>query len=145
MAKKGDRAVLEPQAKRRYADGYNLSSIGVLLKVSVTSLKRWKDATKVPGQAMDEWDRARSQKRGNIERLKDLFEGQLAYIEDLHPSDRKTGMADILSKFGALLERWDKMEKAQRVANDVDKVIKKAGLTSETADDIRRQILGIGA
>ena len=145
MATKGDKAVLAPQAQRLYAEGYSLSSISDQLGVSVTSLKRWKDDTKAPDQPMDEWDRARSQKRGNIQRLRDLFEGQLAYIEGLNAGDRSAPMMDTLSKIGSLLERWDKMEKAQRVADDVVKEVKKAGLTSETADEIRRQILGIGA
>jgi len=145
MATKGDKAVLAPQAQRLYTAGHNLSSISDQLDVSVTSLKRWKDDTKAPGQPMDEWDRARSQKRGNIQRLRDLFEEQLAWVEELHPSKRSSKTMDTLSKLGSLLERWDKMEKAQRVADDVDKVIKKAGLTKDTADEIRRQILGIGA
>lgn len=145
MANKGDKAILAPQAQRLYTEGHNLSSISEQLGVSVTSLKRWKDATKDPNQSMDEWDRARSQKRGNIQRLRDLFEEQLAYVEELHPSNRSSKTMDTLSKLGSLLERWDKMEKAQRVAEDVVKEVKKAGLTSETADEIRRQILGIGA
>lgn len=145
MASKGAEAVLAPQARRLYVDGHNLSSIANQLDVSVTSIARWKDKTKVPSQTMDEWDRARAQKRGNIQRLRDLFEEQLEWIEELHPSKRDSKLMDTLSKLGSLLERWDKMEKAQRVANDVDKVIKKAGLTRDTADDIRRQILGIGA
>jgi hypothetical protein len=37
------------------------------------------------------------------------------------------------------------MEKAQRVAEDVVKEVKKAGFTDETANDIRNRILGIGA
>ena len=40
MAKKGDRAYLEPQAQRLYADGRSLSDISGLLGVSVTSLAR---------------------------------------------------------------------------------------------------------
>lgn len=145
MASKGDRAVLEPQAKRLYADGYTLSAISDHLDVSVTSLKRWKDDSKDPKQDLDEWDRARAQKRGNIQRLRDLFEEQLLYVEELHPSDRSSKTMDTLSKLGSLLERWDKMEKAQRVAEDVVKEVKKAGLTSDTVEEIRRQILGIGA
>ncbi len=145
MANKGDKALLAPQAQRLYAEGHTLSSISEQLGVSVTSLSRWKDATKSPGQPMDEWDRARSQKSSNIQRLRDLFEEQLEWIEELHPSKRNSKLMDTLSKLGSLLERWDKMEKAQRVANDVEKVVKKAGITSATADEIRRQILGIGA
>lgn len=145
MAAKGDKAVLAPQAQRLYADGQNLSAIASQLGVSVTSLARWKTETLVPGQAMDEWDRARSQKRGNVQRLRDLFEDQLVFLEGQNARERTAPMMDTLSKLGSLLERWDKMEKATRVADDVVREVKKAGLTSETADEIRRQILGIGA
>ncbi|MBL4901096.1 MAG: hypothetical protein JKY62_00400 [Desulfocapsa sp.] len=145
MANKGDKSILAPQAQRLYAEGHNLSSISDQLGVSVTSLSRWKDDSHDPKQPMDEWDRARTQKRGNIQRLRDLFEGQLSYMEELHPSKITSSLMDALSKMGALLERWDKMEKAQRVADDVVKEVKKAGITSDTANEIRRQILGIGA
>jgi hypothetical protein len=145
LASKGDKGYLEPQAMRLYADGNSLSSIADQLGVSVTSLSRWKSDTKDPNQDMDEWDRARSQKRGNIQRLRDLFEEQLLHLETTPPSKRTAPMMDTLSKIGALLERWDKMEKAQRVAEDVVKAVTKAGITPETADDIRRQILGINA
>lgn len=145
MAKKGDKALLAPQAQRLYADGHNLTSIGEQLGVSVQSLSDWKNATKKPGLDLDEWDRARDQKKGNISRLRDLFEDQLAYLEELHASARSSAMMDTLSKLGSLLEKWDKMEKAQRVADEVEKVVVKAGLTSETAEDIRKQILGISS
>lgn len=145
MAKKGDKNVLAPQAQRLYAEGHNLSSIADLLGVSVTSLSRWKEETKMPAQELDEWDRARAQKRGNIQRLRDLFEDQLLFCENTSARDRSAPMMDTLSKIGALLERWDKMEKAQRVADDVVETVKKAGgLTAETVDDIRNKILGIG-
>lgn len=144
MASKGDKSFLEPQARRLYADGHSLSSIEVQLGVSVTSLSKWKKETHMPGQDMDEWDRARSQKRGNIQRLRDLFEEQLFYLEGLSARERTAPMMDTLSKMGSLLERWDKMEKAQRVAEDVVKEVSKAGLTPDTVEDIKRQILGIG-
>lgn len=145
MATKGDKAALGPQAQRLYADGQSLSAISAQLGVSVTSLARWKAETQRPGETMDEWDRARSQKRGNIQRLRDLFEDQLAYLESQHASERTAPMMDTLSKVGALLERWDKMEKAQRVADDVVKEVKKAGISDETINMIRTQILGISA
>lgn len=145
MASKGDRAVLEPQAIRLYGEGHNLSSISSQLGVSVTSLSNWKTDSQKPGQTMDEWDRARSQKLGNIQRLRDLFEGQLAYLEELHPSERTAPMMDVLSKTGALLERWDKIEKAQRVAEEVVKEVKKAGMSDDLVDDIKNRILGITA
>jgi hypothetical protein len=122
-----------------------LSAISEQLGVSVTSLSRWKSETLVPGQEMDEWDRARSQKRGNIQRLRDLFEDQLFYLEGQHASERTAPMMDTLSKIGALLERWDKLEKARAVADEVVKEVTKAGLTAETAANIRTQILGISA
>jgi hypothetical protein len=143
LAAKGDRAALEPQAKRLYADGHSLSSVSRQLDVSGTTLAKWKAESLVPGQTMDEWDRARSQKRGNIQRLRDLFEDQLAYLEEQHASERTAPMMDTLSKVGALLERWDKLEKAQRVADDVVREVKKLGLTDDTANMIRSQILGI--
>ena len=133
MASKGDKAVLAPQAQRLYADGHSLSAIAGQLDVSVTSLTRWKTETLIPGQTLDEWDRARSQKRGNIQRLRDLFEDQLAYLENQHASDRTAPMMDTLSKVGALLERWDKMEKARSVAEQVVSEVKKCGLSDETA------------
>ncbi len=145
MASKGDKGVLAPQAQRLYADGHSLSSIADQLDVSVTSLARWKADSKIPSQTMDEWDRARSQKRGNIQRLRDLFEDQLAYLEDLNAGDRSSAMMDTLSKLGSLLEKWDKMEKAQRVAEEVVKIVEKAGVTAETTANIRSNILGIGA
>ena len=143
MAGKGAKASLEPQARRLYAEGLSLSDIAKQLDVSVTSLTRWKAETKAPSAEMDEWDRARTQKRGNIQRLRDLFEDQLFYLEGLHASKRSAPMMDTLSKVGALLERWDKMETTRRVAEEVVNKVKTAGLTDETADDIRRNILGI--
>lgn len=143
MAKKGDRAYLEPQAQRLYAEGYSLSDISARLDVSVTSLAKWKEESKVPSADLDEWDRARLQKRSNIQRLRDLFEDQLTHLEALSARERTAPMMDTLSKMGALLERWDKLEKAQRVADEVEQVVKKAGLTDDTVDRIRRSILGI--
>jgi len=143
VAKKGDRAYLEPQAQRLYAEGYSLSDISARLDVSVTSLARWKEESKVPSADLDEWDRARLQKRSNIQRLRDLFEDQLTHLETLSARERTAPMMDTLAKMGALLERWDKMEKASRVADEVEQVVKKAGLTDDTVDRIRRSILGI--
>lgn len=121
MAKKGDRAYLEPQAQRLYADGRALSDISGLLGVSVTSLARWKEESKVPSADLDEWDRARLQKRSNIQRLRDLFEDQLAHLEALRADERTAPMMDVLSKVGSLLERWDKIERTQQVVEAVFK------------------------
>lgn len=144
MANKGDKGFLEPQAIRMYADGATLTAIASILDVSVTSLVRWKSDSKAPSATMDEWDRARTQKRGNIQRLRDLFEDQLEHLESTRAAARTAPMMDTLAKIGALLERWDKMEKAQTVADSVATEVRKAGLTEETVADIRRRILGIG-
>lgn len=143
MASKGDKAILGPQALRLYAEGHNLSAIEKQLSVSVTSLSRWKAETLVPGQDMDEWDRARAQKKGNIQRLRDLFEDQLLFLEGLSARERSAPMMDTLSKIGSLLERWDKMEKTQRVAEEVEREVKKAGLSNDMVENIKQRILGI--
>ena len=142
MSKRGQS---EGLAQKLYADGQTLEQISQQLDVSIQSLSRWKKESHVPGQDQDEWDRARSQKRGNIQRLRDLFEEQLAYLEGLQASQRTSAQMDTLSKMGALLEKWDKMEKAQRVADEVEKVVKKAGLTPDTVAKIRNSILGINS
>ena len=112
MGQKGDRASMEPLAIRLYADGMSLAAISKQLDISDTSLRRWKDSSLVPGEDADAWDKARQQKRGNIQRLKDLFERQLEYVEELEPEDVTAPMMDTLTKLGALVERWDKVEKA---------------------------------
>jgi ATP-dependent helicase/DNAse subunit B len=144
MAKKGDRAHLEPQAVRLYADGRVLSDIAALLGVSVTSLTRWKDESKKPGAEMDEWDRARFQKRSNIQRLRDLFEDQLRHLEGLPASERTAPAMDTLSKMGSLLERWDKIEKTQAVVEAVFKDGEAAKeMTPEQLQEAIRKVYGV--
>lgn len=138
MAKKGDRALLEPQAMRFYADGFALSDIAAQLDVSVTSLSRWKEESRRPGADMDEWDRGRAQKRSNIQRLRDLFEDQLFYLEGLSAGDRTAPMMDTLSKMGSLLERWDKIEKTQQVVEAVFKDGEQS--RTMTPDQLREEI-----
>lgn len=143
MAQKGVRASLEPQAARMYANGQTLADIARALDVSQTTVSKWKADSIIPGESMDGWDKGRAQKRGNIQRLRDLFEEQLEFLESVVPGDRTAPMMDTLSKIGALLERWDKFEKANAVASDVAQAVKKGGLSDEAADMIRQQILGI--
>ncbi|MDO5674796.1 MAG: hypothetical protein Q4G66_07775 [bacterium] len=138
MAKKGDRAFLEPQAMRLYADGFSLSDIASQLEVSVTSLSRWKDESRRPDVDMDEWDRGRSQKRSNIQRLRDLFEDQLFYLEGLSAMERTAPMMDTLSKMGSLLERWDKIERTQQVVEAVFKDGEES--KTMTPDQLREEI-----
>ncbi|MBW2599558.1 MAG: hypothetical protein JRC60_05660, partial [Deltaproteobacteria bacterium] len=140
MTTKGDRAAKSPMAERLYVDGHSLAEISRQLDVSDTTLRRWKSDSGVPGDEVDGWDRARQQKRGNIQRLKDLFERQLEYVEGLIPEGVTAPMMDTLSKLGALVERWDKIEKARIVAAEVVKEVRKSGLSDDAAEEIRRKI-----
>jgi len=142
---KGDRAAKAPLAMRMYVDGHSLAEISRNMDVSDTTLRRWKSDSGVPGEEMDGWDKARMQKRGNIQRLKDLFERQLEYVEDLAPDQVTAPMMDTLSKLGALVERWDKVqtiiaklvEVEQAAATESD-----GRVPLETLRKIRREIYG---
>ena len=50
---------------------------------------------------------------------------------------------DTLSKLGALVERFDKLEAAREVADKVERVVKKAGLSKGAVKTIRTEILGL--
>ena len=114
MGQKGDRSSKEQLALRLYADGCSLAEISRQLDISDNTLRIWKSDSMIPGEDTDGWDKARIQKRGNITRLKDLFERQLEYVESLHPSEVTAPMMDTLSKLGSLVERWDKAEAVVR-------------------------------
>lgn len=143
MAAKGDRARLEDVAFRLYADGHSLTEIADSLGVSRQTLSDWKARTKRPGDEWDEWDRAREQKRSNIRRLKDLFENQLEYLEGLSPAQRTPGQMDTLSKLGALVEKWDKMERVQAAVDTVEKDAADLQLKPETLDYIKKVLYGL--
>jgi len=145
MARKGDRAYLEPEARRRYVAGETLSAIAEALEVSVTSLARWKADTAPADGGPDEWARARQQRISRAQRVRDLYDGQLEFVEGLRPAERTGPVMDSLSKLGALVERMDKLEAARAVAADVAKTAAAAGLTEDTVEAIRKKILGIGA
>lgn len=153
MGVKGDRASKEPLAIRLFAEGKSLAEIGRLLDISVVTLSKWKSESNPPQSSfdkggseaggLDEWDRARQQKRGNIQRLKDLFERQLKYIEDLPPDGVTPPMMDTMSKLGALVERWDKVEKAQAAVKTISETAAKGGLSEDVIRQIEEQVLGI--
>lgn len=143
MGIKGDRGAKEPIAINLYAGGKSLTEISGILQVSITTLSTWKTDSKRPDSELDEWDRARQQKRSTITRLKDLYEGQIKFLEEQHPSERTSQMFDGLSKLGALVERWDKFEKVQDAAKEIKEKAVKGGLSEETIKEIEETILGI--
>ena len=67
----------------------------------------------MPGEEIDGWDRARQQKRGNIQRLKDLFERELKHVEESEEGSITAPSMDALTKLGALVQRWDALERAR--------------------------------
>ena len=145
MAQKGDRAAKAPLAMRMYMDGHSLAEISRQLDVSDTTLRRWKSDSGVPGEDLDGWDKARQQKRGNIQRLKDLFERQLEYVENLLPEEVTAPMMDTLSKLGALVERWDKVQAIIQKLVEVEKIAANESdgrVPLETLRKIRREIYG---
>lgn len=144
MGRRGDKSRLEPVARKMYADGSTLEEISEQLNVSVTSLSNWKAETRDPATEMDEWDRSRQQKGSFRHRMRDLYDRQLEFVEAADPADVTSAMTDTLSKLGALVERFDKLDAAREVADKVASIVKKAGLTPGTTDLIRKKILGLG-
>ena len=139
MGIKGDRASKEPIAIRMYADGKSLTEISKILNVSITTLSEWKTSTRYPDKDIDEWDRAKQQKRGMIQRLKDLYEEQMAYLESLHPSERSSMMMDALSKLGSLVEQRDKVER--EIFKKIEKAVSDADTTKEDMQRTIKEIL----
>jgi len=149
MGTKGDRAAKEPLAKKMYADGHSLTAISKELDISDTTLRRWKSEDKVPSEDIDGWDRARQQKRGNMQRLRDILDEQLEYVESLPPAERTSKTFDGLSKIAALVERIDKMEEVIRrkafeeAAEVVEQTAREQGESEEEVKYWRERILGI--
>ena len=145
MAEKGVRTQLESVARQMYVDGQTITAIAETLDVSRNTIADWKMRTKAPADELDEWDRARKQKSANIRRLKDMFENQLEYLETLAAACRTPGMMDTLSKLGALIEKWDKMERVQAAVETVEKEAIAMELKPETLDYIKKVLYGLSA
>jgi len=149
MAAKGDKAALAPLARQKYINGQSLAAISRDLDISDTTLRRWKSDSRIPGEELDAWDKGRMQKRGNIQRLRDILDEQLEYVEGLTPGERTSKTFDGLSKIAALVERIDKMEAEVRrraleeAADTVEAAAKQQGLDAEQANFWREKVLGI--
>jgi len=79
-------------------------------------------------------------------RLKDIYEEQVKYIEELRPDERTAPMIDALSKMGALVEKHAIREKTIQAVKNIE--IKAAGtgrksLDPETMKIIKEEIYGI--
>ncbi len=116
MGKKGDRASKGPIAFRLYSDGYSLEEIHRLVGVSVTSLSKWKKESKRPDRDQDEWDRARLQKASEVQRLHDLFDREMKFIEDSNAGESFGGAIDSLIKLGSLVKSFETIETARITA-----------------------------
>ncbi|WP_417913681.1 hypothetical protein [Candidatus Electronema sp. JM] len=111
MAKKGERAELEPKAKALYAQRHTLSQIAEKLNVSVTSLSNWKGDSRRPDQELDEWDLARTNNRSLLERLRALLEREVGYAESVEPGQINPASMDALSKIGAIVSKMEAEER----------------------------------
>ena len=112
MAVKGDKARLYDMAFRMYtADNKSLTEIEELLGVSRQTLSQWKSDTRRPSDELDEWDRARQQKRSNVQRLRALFDRELQAMEDSTAGSITAVSLDAVTKLGSLVQRWESMEK----------------------------------
>jgi transposase-like protein len=142
---KGDKATKLPAARQLYLQGRDIPEISGLLEISENTLRQWRKEDTKPGAEMSEWDRLRQQKKDNIARMRNLVEEQMTYLEGLNPAQRSSGLWDGIAKAQATLERMEKFEKAREVADQVATTARKAGLSAEAVEEIKRSILGIAA
>ena len=147
MAVKGDKSKLYDVALRMYADGQGLSEIEAALDVSRQTLSTWKADSQRPDDELDAWDKARRGKQGAIQRLRALFDREMAFLEDTPAGQLPPASIDGLTKMGALIERWEKMAAAARkraledAAATAGETAKKAGVSKATINAIRRDVL----
>ncbi|MBE0598296.1 MAG: DUF1804 family protein [Desulfuromonadales bacterium] len=108
MAEKGAKAKLYDVAFRMYtADGRSLTDIEDALGVSRQTLSVWKAESKRPNEDLDDWDRARAQKRSNVQRLRALFDRELTALEETRAGDLSAVSLDAITKLGTLVQRWE--------------------------------------
>ncbi|WP_028318953.1 DUF1804 family protein [Desulfobulbus elongatus] len=113
MAVKGDKARLYDVAFRMYAaDGKSLTEIEQALGVSRQTLSQWKADTRRPSDNLDEWDRAREQKRSNVQRLRALFDRELNALEASVAGSLTAVQLDAVTKLGSLVLRAEQHEAA---------------------------------
>lgn len=115
MAEKGAREKFYDIAFRMYVEGKNLTEIEASLGVSRQTLSAWKADSKRPQDDVDEWDRARQQKRDNVTRLRDLFDRELSALENSAAGSLNNVNLDAITKLGTLVQRWEQMGRADEL------------------------------
>lgn len=149
MAEKGDKARLYDVAFGMYRSGKSLTEIEAALGVSRQTLGQWKADSKRPSDEFDAWDQARAQKRDGLQRVLDLYYRELGALEEMPAGSLSSANVDAISKLGALVVKWEQRERdirnraLEEAANIVGTSVKKGGLSSSAADEIRKKILGV--
>lgn len=150
MAEKGARTQLEPVARQMFIDGKSLSAIETELGVSRQTLSAWKAQTKKPNEDLDEWDKARARKANFGLRMEALLDRELTHAEERQAGAIDSAMMDSLTKLGSLVVKFKQAEsngyfkdKVNAAADEVAKAVKRGGMTSDQAREIKDKILGI--
>lgn len=121
MAEKGVKAKLYDVAMRMYIDGQSLTEIESMIEVSRQTLSVWKADTKKPGEDLDEWDRAREQKRGAARRLEALLDREMGHAESQPAGQVSPAAWDSISKLGALVQRFQASEREAALKSSVQR------------------------
>jgi len=119
MAVKGDKARLYDTAFRMYSsDHKSLSEIEAVLGVSRQTLSLWKSETRRPSEELDEWDKAREQKRSNVQRLRALYDRELQALEETKAGSLNAAQMDAVTKLGSLVLRSEQHEAASALKSE---------------------------
>ena len=116
-AVKGDRSRLEPVARMLFTEqGRTLTDIEETLGVSRQTLSEWKARTRIYGEELDEWDKARVAKEGYEAHLLQVRDAIMEQIK-LAPLQAASYL-DSLSKVESILDKRARTarEAAERIA-----------------------------
>lgn len=100
----------ETHAREMYIQGMSLNDIARQLGVNRGTVHAWKKKTKHKDTGVDEWDKARMQKRSYLQRLRDVFDTLLSHVEELKPDQIKSGHIKTLKEFSDLVQSWSTSE-----------------------------------
>ncbi len=123
---------LKAQARLLHVQGKSVADISRELGVPMTTLKRWK--------AEGGWAEGRRKARDVTDRVRLLFEEQLAFVEGMKPEERATAQMEALKKLSGVLECLEKMGRHGAGGGEAPET---GGLSDEAAGEIRGRILGV--